>query len=264
MKLLMHNDNLSFQKRARFAVLSITIFAAAWFVIAGMEIVSPIFLPAPQTAAVAAAVLVKDFGLLGDIAASMYRIISGFMLACAVAIPLGLLLGVNMTLRAVVEPIIGFARYIPPSALVPLFILWFGIGDLEKIFLIFAGVTPYLAILVFDVVTRTSRDTIAAGYTLGANGLQIIRHIILPQSMPGIWDAMRLMFGAAWTFVVLAEIVASTSGLGHIIITSQRFLQTENVIAAVLVIGALGLFTDYLFAWSYRKFFPWAEKVIYA
>ncbi len=264
MKLLMHNDNLPLQKRVRFAALSVATFLVLWFIVASMEFISPIFLPAPQTAAVAAAVLIKDFGLLGDILASMYRIVSGFVLACIVAIPLGLLLGVSTKAKATLEPIIGFARYIPPSALVPLFILWFGIGDLEKVLLIFAGITPYLAILVFDVVARTSRDTIAAGYTLGASRVQIIRYIILPQSMPSIWDAMQLMFGAAWTFVVLAEIVASTSGLGHLIITSQRFLQTENVIVAVLVIGALGLLTDYLFAWSYRKFFPWTEKIVYA
>jgi len=229
-----------------------------------MKIIPSVFLPTPQTAAVATVVLVEDFGLLNDIAISVYRIITGFILACIVSIPLGLWLGVNTKARAALEPIVGFTRYLPPSALVPLFILWFGIGDLEKVLLIFAGVTPYLTMLTFDAVSRSNRNTVAAGYTLGATKNQIVRRIILPQSMPQIWDAMRLMFGAAWTFVVLAEIVASTSGLGHLIITSQRFLQTEKVIAAVLIIGVLGLLTDYLFAWTYKKFFPWSTRVAYA
>ena len=92
----------------------------------------------------------------------------------------------------------------------------------------------------------------------------IIKKIIIPQSLPGIWDSMRIMFGFAWTLLVVVEIVASTSGLGHLIITSQRFLQTPNVITAILIIGTLGFLTNYFFKITYKIFFPWTEKSTYA
>ena len=166
--------------------------------------------------------------------------------------------------EAFFDPIISFLRYIPVSAFVPLFILWFGIGELQKVLLIFAGVAPYLTILIFDVVANTKKEYAEAAYTLGASRNDITFRVVAPQSLPGIWDAMRLMMGAAWTFVILAEIKAATSGLGYLIMTSQRFLQTSNVIAAIFIIGILGLLTDLLFKFTRKKFFPWAEKTNYA
>jgi NitT/TauT family transport system permease protein len=114
--------------------------------------------------------------------------------------------------------------------------------------------------MIFDVVANAKKEYIEAAVTLGAKPKDIITMIIIPQSLPGIWDAMRIMIGAAWTLVVLAEIVAATSGLGYLIITSQRFLQTANVIAAIFIIGLIGLFTDLIFKFTAKKFFPWQEK----
>src|SRR6185503_18208973 len=106
--------------------------------------------------------------------------------------------------------------------------------------------------------TRT--DLIDAALTLGANQKDLILKVIIPNSLPGIWDSLRIMIGAAWTFVVIAEIVGASSGLGHLMIQSQRFLRTDNIFAAILVIGTLGLITDYSFKFSYKFMFKWTEK----
>ncbi len=208
--------------------------------------------------------LFRDLNLAGDILISLQRIILGFLLSVIVSVPLGVYVGINKRGQAFFEPVINFIRYIPSSALLPLFILWFGIGELEKVLLIFISVTPYFVVLVYDAVANTKKEYIEAGYTLGANWNTVVFRIIIPQALPSIWDAMRLIISTAWTFVILAEIVAATSGLGYLIITSSRFLQTANVIAAIIIIGLLGLLTDLLFKFTYKKFFPWAEKTTYA
>lgn len=264
MKLLISQKKISKGKYFFFAALSVVIVFLLWSAVSYSGIIRPIFLSTPTATLKAAVKLFQGFGLLQDIGISVYRIFLGFILSCLIAIPLGILTGINKKVEAFFDPIIEFARYLPPSAFVPLFILWFGIGDFAKILLIFAGTTPYLAALVLDVVANIKREFIEAGYTLGAKKKDIIWRIIVPQSLPGIWDSMRIMFGFAWTLLVVAEIVASTSGLGHLIITSQRFLQTPNVITAIIIIGVLGLLTNYFFKMTYKIFFPWTEKSTYA
>lgn len=246
------------------AFLGIATLVVLWAVVSYSGLIRPLFLPTPTAVFEAAIKLFRELGFAGDILISVWRILLGFLLSIAVSVPLGIYLGMNKRGEAFFDPIISFIRYIPPSAFVPLFILWFGIGELQKVLLIFAGVTPYLTLLIFDVVANAKKEYVEAAYTLGADRNDIVFRVIVPQSLPGIWDAMRIMIGAAWTFVVLAEIVAATSGLGYLIITAQRFLQTANVIAAIFIIGLLGLLTDLLFKFVYRRFFPWAEKSSYA
>lgn len=246
------------------AFLGIACLLALWAVVSYSGLIRPLFLPTPAAVFEAVVKLFRELGFAGDILISIWRILLGFLLSAVVSIPLGIYLGMNKKGEAFFDPIISFIRYIPPSAFVPLFILWFGIGELQKVLLIFAGVAPYLTLLIFDVVANTKKEYAEAAYTLGASRNDIILRVVVPQSLPGIWDAMRIMIGAAWTFVVLAEIIAATSGLGYLIITAQRFLQTANVIAAIFIIGLLGLLTDVLFKLAYSKFFPWAEKSTYA
>lgn len=198
--------------------------------------------------------------MLSDIGASMYRILLSFLLSLIVSLPLGIALGNSRKFEALTEPIIAFVRYIPPSAFIPLAIIWFGIGESEKVVILFLGVAPYLTLLIADIVINTRQELIEAGLTLGADRWEIITKVILPSSMPGIWDSFRLMIGAAWTFVIIAEIVGASSGLGHLMIESQRFLRTDNIFAVIVVIGILGLATDYFFKITYKLFFPWTEK----
>lgn len=162
--------------------------------------------------------------------------------------------------EAVIEPLVAFVRYVPPSAFIPLIIVWFGVGEMGKVFLIFLGVAPYLTLLIADTVHAIRKELVEAALTLGATKTDLIFKVILPYSMPKIWYSFRIMFGAAWTFVIIAEIVGSSSGLGHLIIESQRFLRTDNIFAGIIVIGFLGILTDYFFKVTSKMLFPWTDK----
>lgn len=244
--------------------LGIVLPILIWTGVSYSGFIKPLFLPTPTAVLESLVKLSSDFGLLKDIWISTYRILLGFALSVLVSVPLGVYLGISKKGEAFFQPIISFIRYIPPSAFVPLSILWFGIGELQKALFIFLTVVPYLTLLVFDVAANSKREFIQAAYTLGAKPKDIVFRVIVPQSLPGIWDAVRIMIAVAWTFVILAEIIAATSGLGYLIITSQRFLRTPNVITAILIIGLLGLITDFLFKITYKIFFPWTEKSRYA
>jgi len=244
-------------------MVTIALFLIAlslWSIVSYGGFISPLFLPTPGAVMAAVIQLYKDFNLLEDIGLSIARILMGFGLAVAIAVPIGVYLAISKIGEAVMEPVLSFIRYIPPSALLPLFLLWFGIGETSKIFLICFGVLPYIAFMVYDVVAQTKTELVDAAYTLGADNAQVLWTVIVPSSLPGIWDTLRINIGAAWTFLVLAEIIASTTGLGHLIITSQRFIKTPNVIAAIGIIGLLGYGTDLFFKLTYKLFFPWSEK----
>jgi len=261
MKQYLFNKQLSRGQHLLLAFFGIILLISIWSALSFSGLVKPLFLPTPLTVFNSTIRLFLDFNLLGDILISLYRIFLGFLLSVIISIPLGIYLGVNKKAEAFFDPLISFARYIPTSAFVPLLILWLGIGDLQKVILLLIGVAPYLTLLIFDIVSNTQKEYIEAAYTLGAKPKDIITKIVIPQSLPGIWDSMRIVMGVGWTIVLLAEIVAATSGLGYLIITSQRFLQTANVIAAIFIIGLIGLFTDLLFKFTAKKFFPWQEKI---
>ncbi len=198
--------------------------------------------------------------LSADIFASVYRILLGFLLSLVISLPLGIALGISRKFEAFTEPLIAFIRYIPPSAFIPLAITWFGIGEIEKLIILFLGITPYLALLIADIVINTRGELVETALTLGASDKDIITKIVFPNALPGIWDSFRIMIGWAWSFVIIVEIVGASSGLGHLMIQSQRFLRTDNIFAAIVVIGFLGLATDSFFKITYKIFFPWTEK----
>ena len=236
------------------------VFLVFWQIISSLNLVQSFFLPSPKTVLEAIITLFTQGSLLGDIGASFFRIIAGFILSIIVALPLGILFGTSKKTEAVVEPLVAFVRYVPPSAFIPLIIVWFGVGEMGKVILIFLGVAPYLTLLIADTIHAVRKELIEASLTLGATKSDLVFKVILPYSMPAIWDSFRIMFGAAWTFVIIAEIVGSSSGLGHLMIESQRFLRTDNIFAGIVVIGFLGILTDYFFKVSSKILFPWTDK----
>jgi NitT/TauT family transport system permease protein len=112
-------------------------------------------------------------------------------------------------------------------------------------------------LLIMDNVKNVPRDLIQVSATFGLSKWEILRLVILPAALPGIWDTLRITLGWAWTYLVVAELVAANGGLGYRIMRAQRFLDTETIIAGILVIGVLGIMTDYAFKWSYKRLFPW-------
>jgi len=157
-----------------------------------------------------------------------------------------------------VEPLCGFTRYLPVAALVPLCILWFGIDDSQKVAVIVIGVVFQLVLLFAADTSAVPSELVEAGRTFGLTRMGIVWRIVLPWSMPAIWDDMRISAGWAWSYLVLAELVAGNRGVGYFVIQSQRFLETERVFAGILFIGLLGVATDLAFRLTGKRMFRWA------
>lgn len=223
--------------------------------------IKPFFLPTPTNVLHSLNLLFFDQGFAKDVAVSIVRILSGFILATIIGVPIGVLVGLNKKAESVIGPIMEFIRYTPIAAVIPLFILWFGIGELEKILVIAASVFFQLVIMVATSISFTPKEIIQSGESLGASRSQVITNIIFPYSKPRILDDLRISMGWAWSGLMIAEIVGSTSGIGFVIIQSQRLLQSSNVIASIIVVGVLGILTDLLFKTAYHHYFPWIKKV---
>jgi NitT/TauT family transport system permease protein len=241
------------------ALSSFAFFLVIWSILTYGGLVDPLFLPSPGRVFRAGVDLFVELGFTTDILNSVYRVMLGFIVAALIGVPLGLFMGTFKVAEAFTEPVVGFIRYMPASAFIPLFILWLGIGDIEKIAIIFVGSFFQLVLMVAVVAKNVHKDMLETAYTLGAKRFQVIRKVLLPASLPGIVDTLRIIVGWAWTYIIVAELVASASGIGYMIISAQRMLRTGNIIFGILTIGILGLITDYFFKWLYNRLFPWVE-----
>lgn len=195
-----------------------------------------------------------------DMWISISRIMIGFLLAVAIGIPLGILIGTFKSVEAFLQPVAEFIRYMPVPAFIPLIMMWVGIGENAKIAVIFAGIFFQLILMVADDVRLVPGDLLNAGYTLGASNRQSIFKILIPAMMPKLMDTLRVLLGWAWTYVTVAELVAANSGLGYSILKAQRFLKTDSIFAGILIIGLLGLIFDRLLSYVNKKIFYWVEK----
>ena len=241
------------------ALSSFAFFLLLWSILTYGRFVDALFLPSPGRVFQAGVDLFLEFEFTTDILNSVYRVMMGFFIAAIIGVPIGLIMGTFKAAEALTEPVVGFIRYMPASAFIPLFILWLGIGDIEKIAIIFVGSFFQLVLMVAVVAKNVHKDLLETAYTLGAKRFQVIRKVLLPASLPGIVDTLRIIIGWAWTYIIVAELVASASGIGYMIISSQRMLRTGNIIFGILTIGMLGLLTDIFSKWVYNKLFPWVE-----
>ena len=251
-------------RKVRTLLLAATPFiavAALWSAVTYGGVVSDLFLPTPTSLVRAAVDLFVHQGFLGDIAVSVYRIGAGFLIAAVLAIPIGIWIGLSPLAEAVIEPIADFIRYIPNPALIPLFILWFGVGETEKIVVIAQTVFFQLVLMVANDVSFIQKELVESAQTLGASRWQIITRVIYPAARPRIYDDLRVSLGWAWTALMAAEIVGASSGIGLMIVQGQRLLRTANVMTGILTVGTLGLCTDILMKKAYPVLFPWAPKL---
>ena len=225
------------------------VVVAVWAVLTYGELIEPLFLPKPGVVAKALWEMFVHEDFISDVWASTYRILVGFLVAAALGIPLGIAIGSFRAIQALFEPIIAAVRYMPASAFLPLMIIWFGIGQTEKMAVIWFG--------VFFPLT----ELVNIAYTLGASRWQVFRRVLLPACWPGVVDNLRIGLGWAWTYLIVAELVAASTGIGHVILQSSRFLETEKIIGGIITIGVLGLLSDAAFRLLYRVLFPYAERV---
>src|SRR3989441_1893215 len=250
---------ISGTRKAFYGVAFFVLFVAAWAVATFGGFVSPTFLADPLTMLREGYLLFAKYGFAKDVALTIWRVLGGFVLAAAVAVPLGIAMGSYKPIEAFFEPFVSFARYLPASAFIPLLILWAGIGELQKLLVIFIGSFFPIGLMVAVTVGGTRRDLVEAAYTLGAHPRGIVRPVLLPHSAPAIAETLRLVLGWAWTYVIVAELIGASSGIGHMITDSQALLNTDQIIFGILTIGVIGLVSDLAFKAMNRSLFRWAS-----
>jgi NitT/TauT family transport system permease protein len=233
------------------------LFVAGWAFATFGGYVSATFLASPLTMVEDGWRLLTKYNFSFDIGVTIWRVVGGFVLAALVAVPIGILMGAYKPIEAFLEPFVSFARYLPASAFIPLLILWAGIGELQKLLVIFIGSFFQIVLMVAVAVGAVRRDLVEAAYTLGASDRTIVQRVMIPHAAPEIAEILRLVLGWAWTYVIVAELIGSSSGIGHMIIDSQALLNTGQIIFGILVIGIIGLVSDFLVKAMNQRLFPW-------
>ncbi|PRX36533.1 taurine transport system permease protein [Paraburkholderia sp. BL18I3N2] len=247
------------------SLITVAAFIALWFAATNLHWIKPLFLPSPQ-AVYAKFIYVATEGFANSTLAqhtgiSLLRVFGAFALACVTAIPVGVMMGVSRFARGVFDPPIEFYRPLPPLAYLPLIIIWFGIGEFSKVLLIYLAIFAPLAIAARAGVRSVSIEQIHAAYSMGASRTQVVLYVILKSAMPEIFTGMRIGIGVGWTTLVAAEMVASTSGLGFMVLNAAEFLASDVVIMGIIVIGFFALCFDLLMRYIERVLVPWKGKV---
>ena len=243
-----------------FSILSLCLVFGLWAALSYTGAVQNLFLPTPSQVW-QAAVTESNTGILWpDIGASVLRIVLGFVISSAVAIPVGLLMGSYKVFEAALEPPIDFMRYTPAVAFIPLTLIWFGTSTTQKLVILFIAIFFQEVLLVMDNVKNVPMQFIDMAYTLGLSPPQILRRVIFRASMPGIVDTLRISMGWGWTYLVVVELVGATNGLGFQIQQAQRYLNTPEIILGIIIIGILGIMFDFSFKLIYTKAFPYMSR----
>ena len=240
-------------------ILFFVIFFAVWAFATLGGYVSKTFLADPITMVRSGVDLLANQGFAYDIGMTVWRVLGGFLIAAIFAIPIGILMGAYKPIEALLEPFVSFARYLPASAFIPLLILWAGIGEAQKLAVIFIGSFFQLILMIAVSVGNTRRDLVEAAYTLGAKDSGVVTRVLLPSASPELAEILRMVLGWAWTYVIVAELIGASNGIGHMITDSQALMATDQIIFGIIVIGLIGLITDIAFKTFNRWLFPWAR-----
>lgn len=218
----------------------------------------PVLFPTPVMVAKAFVKELVAGRLVGDVLASLARIGSGFAIGCAIGAGTGLAMGAVPVVRRALDPYIQFGRFVPSISLLSPALVWFGIGEGSKLFLITYTTTFIVLLNTLAAVFNVPRNKIRAAECLGATRAQLFRLVILPSSLHGIFTGMRVGMGLSFTTVVAAEMIAADSGLGYLIINSRLWFQTDVIFVGIIMLGTLGYAADKAFqglihrlAWRY-------------
>jgi NitT/TauT family transport system permease protein len=218
------------------------------------------FLPSPERVLGTVFELFAEKGYLADVLTSCYRIFASFFAASAFAVPLGVAMGCFPNIRALVNPTVSASRYLPAASFIPLLLVWFGPTDTQKLALLFLGVVFFLVALVLDNTLAVPRELIESALTMGASRRRVVLEVVVPAAAPSIMDSMRNMIAVGWTYLVIAEIVAASDGIGAVMMRAGRFLKVDVIIGGILTIGVLGVLTDLLFRLAAHFLFPWQRQ----
>jgi len=243
---------------------AVGIILAFWFLatlgkIPEQRWVSPVILPSPVEVARSFAPLWNERGLPDSIIATLRRVLMGFGLAIVVGVPIGIMAGSWRVLEAAVMPVALFARNIPVAALIPLTILWFGIEETQKVMFIFIACVPFVYSDAVHALTSVPDRYVETASTLGASRSQIIWKVLVPLALPDIYKSLRSLFGLAFGYIMLAELINAEHGLGYLLSTSQRRGLSEHIILILIVIGGLAYGIDRFLGWVQRGLFPYRQ-----
>jgi NitT/TauT family transport system permease protein len=226
----------------------------AWLLVTELGLINPQFLPSPLAVLHAWQGLFQN-GYQYDIGISIARVWIAFLASAAIAAPLGVLMSSYRAVGAFSEPLIDFIRYLPVPALVPLTLIWLGIGESSKVALLWIGTFFQLVLLIADDARRVPKEFIETGRTLGAGDWALMKDVLFRAMLPNMVDSLRITLGWCWTYLLIAEIVASNSGIGYELWTARRYGKTPEVFAGILTIGIIGLVSDQLIRAAHRRAF---------
>lgn len=220
------------------------------------RLISPVLLPSPLEVLRSLPSLWTERALLESIAATLRRVIGGFLLAVLVGVPVGILAGSYRALDAALAPLALVGRNIPIAALIPLSILWFGIEETQKTMFIFMATVPFVFTGAVAAVAAVHERYVETAQTLGASPRQVIGKVLISLAMPDIYDNLRSLFGLAFGYIMLAELINARYGLGYLLSTSQRRGLTEHIILILIIIAVLAYGIDRLLYWFQVRLFP--------
>ena len=246
------------------SIVAIVVVFGLWSLAIALKLANPIFLPSPLDVLTQFKAIATD-GFRGStlwehLGVSLYRLLVGFILGCVIGIPMGFAMGLSKVMRGFFDPIVEFMRPIPPLALIPLSIIWLGIDDESKIFLLFLAALWVMVIAARSGVQGIRLSKIHAAYTLGASKKQVLIKVILPNALPEIFTGMRVAMGVCWGTLVAAELVGADAGIGFMITVAGKYLETSLVFVGIIIIGIVGATIDVGMRKLEAKMIPWKGK----
>ena len=243
------------------SALTLLAILLVWWGVTAMQLISPLFLPAPQQV-LKQLVSISTQGFMDatlgqHLAASLGRILVALLAAVVIGVPVGIAMGLNPTVRGILDPIIEIYRPVPPLAYLPLMVIWFGIGETSKILLIYLAIFAPVTLVAAAGVRSVEQVRVRAAQALGANRWQVLWYVVLPNALPEILTGLRIGLGVGWSTLVAAELIAATRGLGFMIQSAGEFLATDVVIAGISVIALIAFALELGLRALQRRLTPW-------
>ncbi len=249
---------IPFGARVGLAVFGLVALFGGWWLAADVLFDKP-FLVSPVETLRGLQALWHSGELSADLEASGLRILKGYSISLAIGVALGVPIGSFRSVEAFWESPIGFLRYVPATALTPLFLFWLGIDEAPKVALVIAGTVFFNIVMIADVARLVPREMILASYTLGAGRSRVLARVVLPHCLPGIIDVARVNLAAAWPMLVVAELLAANDGLGYRLTVLRRGSQWDEFFAVLVVFAVIGIVSDLTLRWVRNRVSPWAR-----
>ncbi len=257
--MMRHNNSLLDSKRATVLISLILpiLIIIVWFVGSATGSINPSIIPTPQKVGDAFGKMLEDGSLWQHILASFSRVLKGFAIGAISGIVLGLFIGLYFRLNQLFATLIGILRPIPPIAMIPLFIMWLGIGEESKVALVTVGAFWPVLLNTIAGVQSTDPKLIEVAQVFGKSRLTILKDIIIPSTIPSLFTGLRLSISTAWSCVVAAEMIAADKGVGYLIMFARQMSKPAELFVGIISIGVIGLAIDILFQLLQKKVVYW-------